>query len=712
MSVKDKTGLKTDNNQLYDDAISLTVEVNATNQKSVTNDQLDSFATLKDRITSVDVSVAPTAIILDFSNNEQFILDLTAEPATKIFDVTSILGIVSGQNNRIEVIKNSDQSITLTPATGPVISEGVNKLQITGIGSPVTFAYSYLDGSVDGQASSIEVFVDATAGDDNKDGLSEANAVQTDPRAFTIAQDSGSINITINRKTDGAYFAGGQVLENVNLIYSTHGAGAAPVITIGGQIKISGVLKCFDVKLQTTQAGGFFKVIDNLNVILIETIVDINAGPLFVENSALGYSLSLDMTDVDLQGGPARSIVDSNGMRAIDVISKNTTISLFDDNTISTVLNIKGGLDPISDITFKGEVVPFGFSSIVKLVENGMDQDTWTVEDAGINVGDISSINFLDEASIGSSVADIWIDTPGAQMFVLGFGSVGIVQRFTITNGDSSTLVEDIGNFIDLTSFGITVGSSIHLSQAIDKLVVSDVGTNKIYSLNIVTPGDLTSIVGITSTFDPGVDAGAQDSLPLGIWLSDDGLNLAMTGLFNRNVYHFTLGGAFDVTGAGVSFLSKFFLGGIPTGVHLSFAGLTMYIWDYSLGRLREFDLGNQYTVNNAVETELVVITPGGTANENAGVHLNDVENKMYLINKAINAIQQYNFNGGRIYEVKKNGASFDPSNYSIRGSVENENDTEISTVAIIKNPTTAFVTVGNGSSIQKDFSIQIYKNV
>jgi len=652
MSIKDKTSLKTDNDKLYDDAIALTQEVTATLQKSVTNDQIDSQVVLKDRIVSVDVSVAPTAIILDFSNTEQFILDLTAEPATKIFIVTSILGIVSGQINRIEVTKNSDQSITLPTASGPVINKAVNPLQITGIGSPVSFVYGYLDDSnvTSNSLIFLEVFVDSIGGDDNNNGLTQANAVKTDDRAYTIIENSSIYNTFITRKRGGTYtISNDHFIGERFLTFLAFGTGAAPIVSSsGGELTISGLFAMFEETLSSAASSSYFFVINSLKVNLFGGELVADQSVIFRGGDGKILSFFINST-LDISGVTVATITDMP-VRAVDIVGSTSIISGFADNTLSTILNVKDGLSPIIDITTQGEIVPFTTASVVTLTEKGLDKNTWELEHKNFSVGGIESINFLNETSIGSSVADIWIDTPEAQMFVLGFGGIGIVQRFTITNGDVSTLSEDIGNFIDLTSFGITVASSLHLSQAIDKLVVADTGTDKVYSLNIVTPGDLTSIVAITTTFDPGVDAGAQDALPLGIWLSNDGLNLIMTGNTNKSVYQFTLGSAFNVAGAGVSFITKFTLGGIPTGVHLSFDGLTMYIWDYSLGRLRELNLGNQYVVSGAIDTELVVITSGGTANENAGVHLNDVQNKMYLITKATNVIQQYNFNGKHFY--------------------------------------------------------------
>lgn len=727
MSIKDKTSLKTDNNQLYDNAIGLTQEVTATNQKSVTNDQVDSFATLKDRIISVDVSVSPTALILDFSNNEQFILDLTTQAATKVFDVTSIIGIVSGQNNRIQVLKNFDQSITLTPASGPVISEANNSLQITGVGSPVSLFYHYLDDSVGsaGDESELEIFVDNVAGDDNNNGLTEGTAFKTDDRAYEFAEASSAPNITINRKRASTYTQTvSHTLTNKNLTFTDHGAGAIPILkTNGSLLNISGNVTIINTEIDGDTGNSYFNLIGALNFNFLSGIIVVDGASTFISsiNTQLSFLINDATAVIQSTGGstPVASIV----VRASDVIGSPNSITGFSDNTTSSVLNVQDGLDPIIDITFQGQIIPLGFSSIVTLVEKGMEEGVWTLDNNDFEVGGIESINLLDETSISSTLDDIWIDSAGVEMITLGFGGTGIVQRFILTNGNISTLVEDVANFKDLTSFGITTPSSIHLKNDGSKLVVADRGTNKIYGLDIPTPFDLTSITGIASTFDPGVQASNKDTNPLGIWLSDDGLNMIMTGSQNLNVYQYTLGSAFDVTGANVTFKTEFNLGlplfstNIPIGVHLSFDGRTMYIWSRSLGRLVQYDLGEPHIVANAIETNVVVLSQDSDT-ASAGIHLNDVQNKMYIINQAPKVIEQYNFNGTRTYELKKLASSVadtsiltDPK-YSIKGHVTNENSAdEVSSVSTQRTATQTFITVQNGAGLRKDFSIQIYKN-
>lgn len=717
MSIKDKSSLKTDNDQLYDDAITLTQEVTATLQKVVTNDQVDSFTTLKDRIITVNVSVAPTAIILDFSNNEQFILDLTTQPATKIFDVTSILGIESGQNNRIEVIKNSDQSITLTPASGPVISEPGNKLQITGIGSPVSFVYSYLDDSNVTSASLgfLEVFVDSVGGDDNNDGSTQANAVKTDDRVYTIVENSNIFNVFITRKRGGTYtIVNDHNIRERSLTFLTFDAGAAPIVSsAGGEITISGLFAMFDETLSSDASSSYFFVINSLKVNLFGGKLVADQSVIFTGGNGKILSFFINPT-VDISGVTIATITDMP-VRAVDVVGSTSLISGFTDNALSTVLNVTDGLNPIIDITFEGEDTPFGTTSpAVKLIEKGMDKGTWTLTHNSIVTEGIENINLLDETSIGSSVPDIWINSLGTIMVTLGFGGTSFVQLFNITNGDVSTKVEDVGNFKDLTAFGITQASNLHLSQAGDKLVIADRGTGNVYGLDISTNFVLSSITAIASTFDPGSQAGSKENFPLGIWLPNDGLTLMLTGL-SEKVIQYVLPSAFDLTGAGVSFSTEFVLGGIPSGVHLSPDSFTMYIWDYDQGRLRQFNLPKPNRVEFAIETQLEVLVSGGTPSEDAGIHLNDAQNKMYIVNKSPNVVQQFNFNGTRTYELRKNGGAFadDPvSKYSIRGHLVDEHKfREVSGISIDRTPVETTITVQNGAGLQKDFSIQIYKN-
>lgn len=715
MSIKDKTSLKTDNDTLYDDAIGLTQEVTATNQKTVTNDQIDSNVMVKDRIISVDVSVTPTAIVLDFSNNEQFILDLTSQPATKIFAVTSILGIVSGQNNKIQVDKNADQSITLTPASGPIINKAVNPLQITGIGSPVSFVYSYLDDSNATAASliSLEVFVDSVGGDDNNDGLTQANAVKTDDRAYTIVENSNIFTVFITRKRGGTYIiVNDHSIGERSLTFLEYDAGAAPVVSSsGGELTISGLFAMFVETLSSAASSSYFNVIDSFKVNLF-------GGELIADQSVIfrggdGNILSFFINPiVDISGVTVATITDMP-VRAVDVVGSTSLISGFADNTLSTILNVNDGLSQIIDVTFKGEVVPLGFSSIVKLVEKGMDKNknTWTVEDAGINVGGIESINFLDSEAFSNTARDTFINSAGTKMFVLN--DTNIIQAFDITGGDIATQVIDGGNTIDLDATeSLDDVVSIDFSPTGNFLIVANGGANIaggiVRSISLGSNFDLTSN-GSSSSFTPGSQAGNKDDTPLGIKHTDDGLTLMMTGNDNKNVYRYTLGAAFNY--GTVTFNDELHLGGTPSGVHLSFNELIMYIWDYSQGRLVQYSLGSKHILDGALVDEINIIKVGGSSpTVAAGIHLNDVQNKMYLINNSTRVVEQYNFNGGRIYEIKKNGSSFDPSNYRIRGSVENENNTEISTVAFIRNPSDVFVTVANGASIRKDFSLQIYK--
>lgn len=147
MSIKNKTDLKIDNDLLYDDATSLSQKVSSPNQKGITNDQIDSFVNSLDRRTTLNSFPSPLLIILDYLATDQFILDLTAEPGTLIFAVDNILNVVSGESVRLKILKNANQSITLTTATGPVISKLDNSLQITGITDPVELFYNFLDGA-------------------------------------------------------------------------------------------------------------------------------------------------------------------------------------------------------------------------------------------------------------------------------------------------------------------------------------------------------------------------------------------------------------------------------------------------------------------------------------------------------------------------------------------------------------------------------------
>lgn len=723
MSIKNKTALKAENDQVYDDAIALTQEVTATNQKRITNDQIDSLVPVKDREVNVDVSITPLTITLDFSSTEQFILDLTTQPGTKVFAVTIITGIVSGQSVHVRIIKNADQSITLDPAEGPPIIYGDNPLQLTGLGSSLSLFYSYFNDAVAIAANeaTFEIYIDSVGGSDTNDGRTSATPFATENKAYDLAQTVVTASITIFRARDGVYtLTNPYVLLNKDLTFDDFGGGAAnpDVRTSGasGQLTLTGTLRLISTDITTLNATVPYFLTSSLAVKFESGTLEVLSTIIMFKDANNGYPSKISFASNSsyiISGGLNPVTITDIGVQAIDVVGAPTIVN-FLENIPSKVLNINDGLTPIFSCIFEGDDSLKTNTAINKLIELGPDAGKWTVSNAALNMDNVDTAELITQRAFGGprSPRDIWLDQSLTRLYILTTVAPVGVSLWIITDGNIVSAA--FQNTLDSSSED-TIPSSLHFSNDGLRLFIVGKSNNLVYGYSLSTAYDLTTAVhNVLDVFDPA----AWDTLPEGIWFSPDGMKMVISGNNSTAIYQFDLTTA-HVINAGVTLGSSFALGSAsqmwPSGVHLSPDGLKMYVANAVSGRIEEYVLSIAFNVSTAKPaTEIALSTAAPTSL--AGVHLDDDGLRMYS-RYQLNTTDliQYNLNGDRSYNLKRLGAAVgtDSYDYTIDVKVEDENEANVVSGASIERDVAAgtLITVENGASKRKDFSVKVYKN-
>lgn len=391
MAIKNKNSLITENSTLYDEATAQTQEVIAAAQKGVTNDQIDSFDSILDRVATVSLA-SPLNITLNAGIVEQFFIDLTTLPGTIIFEIAAISGVANGQTIKIQIKKNADQAITFSSAaaTGPDILFNENFLKLTSLGSPsATNVYGYIDApkemSLTDPARRTQVFVDSVAGNDLNDGLISGNPVKTDNKAYELLELSLQTSLTILRKKNGTYtLTQSFTFINKELNFVEFGSGTTPVITHTntGSLTLSGSLTIKIANVIGISTDAYFKVTTFLDVYLLASSkLEINGNELFQSSvggglgATIRFIADISTAIIDKASGSKQNITDifplvgdvSTGVGG----ASGVTITNFTDNTPSEVFNVRGNT-PIFLGIFTG-------ISGTLTQSDGIDRAIWTV---------------------------------------------------------------------------------------------------------------------------------------------------------------------------------------------------------------------------------------------------------------------------------------------------------------------------------------------
>lgn len=282
---------------------------------------------------------------------------------------------------------------------------------------------------------------------------------------------------------------------------------------------------------------------------------------------------------------------------------------------------------------------------------NGEDVDEYTLSN---NFDFTSTINFIDSYKILSfenTPQDVLFNNDGTKMYVVGDNFNSIAQ-YTLSNPyDSSTASLD-------DSFSIEAQESNPRGMAFNNTgslfyIVGTAGDEvNEYSLSI--PYDLTSTVTHLAAFDISVD----DNNCTSISFNDDGTLLFILGNEastvsmpipspRNDVIVYTLPSAYDLTGIASGPTGRFSVSAqdtAPLGMAFSNDGLSLFIAGNSGNDINEYLLSSPYDVLTVAPTFVQNTSVASEDTTPSGIAFNASGTKMFISGNTGNDINEYSF--------------------------------------------------------------------
>jgi len=319
-----------------------------------------------------------------------------------------------------------------------------------------------------------------------------------------------------------------------------------------------------------------------------------NAVSGLAPNSTVGVQIDAS----DLTAGQLQVLVDgvvahtiSAGETFDSLVQANSTVSVeakeigFDVSTSVFVdsFDVSGQEALPSDLAFS----PNGRKMFV-LGDIGDDVNEYTLGTAF----DVSTSVFVDSFSVAGQEAgptDLAFSPNGLKMFVLGLAGDDVNEYTLGTAFDVSTSV-----FVD--SFDVSGQEAIPQGLAFSpnglKMFVLGNSGDDVNEYTLSTAFDVS-----TSVFVDSFDVSGQEIIPTGLAFSTDGLKMFVVGQFGQDVNEYTLGTAFDVSTS--VFVDSFDVSGqetFPVGLAFSSDGLKMFVSGFSGQDVNEYTLTGPFT--------------------------------------------------------------------------------------------------------------------
>lgn len=199
-----------------------------------------------------------------------------------------------------------------------------------------------------------------------------------------------------------------------------------------------------------------------------------------------------------------------------------------------------------------------------------------------------------------------------------GIGSAVFVQFLNVTDKDATP-------------------TGLYFSENGDYLYMIGSTSDSIHQYTLSTPWDLSS-----ASFTRTQSVSAQDTVPEGLFISNDGLNLYTIGSTNDRVYQYSMSSAWDIsTLSFVRFYGVATQDAIPKGLSFNPDGTKMYIIGDTNDRVYQYNLGTAWNISTAIFNSFVGI--GTDPAVPTDMHLSRDGSKLYTIN----ATQVFEFSLG-----------------------------------------------------------------
>ena len=247
---------------------------------------------------------------------------------------------------------------------------------------------------------------------------------------------------------------------------------------------------------------------------------------------------------------------------------------------------------------------------------------------------DLSNVSFVNSflASQDFNPNGVTLSSDGTKVFVSGPNNK--VSEYSL-NG-AYTLSPTFVDSFSVVTEEFNPRDVAFSSDGTKMFVVGDTG-NDINEYTLGTPFDVS-----TASYSGNSFPVSQDFIPQGVAFSSNGVKMFVVGSFNNEVYEYTLGTPFDVSA--VSFIHSFSVqtqDTDPLGVAFSSNGVKMFVVGDSTDTVYEYTLGTPFDVSTASYSEKSFpvgpqdLTPEGVAFSTDGT-------KMFVVGSFGDAVYEY----------------------------------------------------------------------
>jgi sugar lactone lactonase YvrE len=264
------------------------------------------------------------------------------------------------------------------------------------------------------------------------------------------------------------------------------------------------------------------------------------------------------------------------------------------------------------------------FQDSVSYFQPSNDVRNWYLKGSSITLGE-------------SNPGGIFFAPDGLTVFILGT-TLDTVLAYPLSVAWDATTTSNIASATLSITTQETNPQDLHFSP--DGIYLFIVGTtaDRIFRYSMTTPWDISTAS--YSGIEASLSVAAQDSVPTGLTMSQDGLNVYIVGITNDKVYQYALATAWDLSSA--SLLTEFSVALQETGPNalcFNSAGTRLYILGTTGDDITECRLTVPYDISTAsFFSESFTFTFEGTP---TGLFIHEASGNAYMIGAGQDRVNQ-----------------------------------------------------------------------